>query len=169
MPLSVDETGFDITKYLRRPHFVPESKKISDLLEEFKRDKVHIALVVDEYGGTSGLVTLEDILEEIVGDIQDEHDYEPAEMVHLPDNSILLDAGISVEELIDEFVLDYETEDFETVGGLIYDLVGSVPLPGARLQWRGIQFEVVKVEGQRIIEVRAKLAEKASTGDAMSD
>jgi putative hemolysin len=146
---------FDVTQYMRQPYFVSEKKIISDLLAEFKTNKVHIAIVVDEYGGTSGLVTLEDILEEIVGEIQDEHDFEKSPLIRLPDNSLRINAGVSVEELIDEFNLDYETEEFETVGGLIYDLVGSVPAAGTHVKWKDILFEVEKVEGQRIISVKA--------------
>jgi putative hemolysin len=170
LPLPLDEKNFDITRYLRRAYFVSETKIISDLLKEFKTNKIHIAIVVDEYGGTAGLVTLEDILEEIVGDIQDEHDYEQAELVKMGDNSVLVDAGLSVDELLEEFDLDYETEEFETIGGLIYDLVGSVPAPGTKVDWREFIFEIEKVEGQRIRTVRARLKEnRASVGDAMSD
>ncbi len=152
-----EKSSFDITNHLREPYFVPEKKKISELLAEFKANKVHIAIVVDEYGGTSGLVTLEDILEEIFGEIQDEHDYERDPVVRLPDNSLRVDAGFSMEKLIDELNLDYETEEFETIGGLIYDLVGSVPSTGTTLKWRDIIFEVDKVEGQRIISVKVWL------------
>lgn len=157
LPLPVDETSFDITRYMHPVHFVPESKKISDLLAEFKASRVHVAIVVDEYGGTSGLVTMEDILEEIFGDIQDEHDHESAEMVKLPDDSLLVDAGISLEELVEELKLDYDAGEFETVGGLIYDLVGSVPAVGTKLKWKDIQIEVDKVRGQRIISVKVRV------------
>ncbi|HHI03383.1 MAG TPA: HlyC/CorC family transporter [candidate division Zixibacteria bacterium] len=145
----------NIRDFLRRPFFVPESKIISDLLTEFKKTKTHIAIVVDEYGGTAGLVTLEDILEEIVGEIQDEHDSEKPQIVRLPDNSLRVDASVSVEELVEELNLDYETKEFETVGGLIYDLIGSVPSVGAKPRWKDIFFEIENVEGQRIISLKA--------------
>lgn len=152
---SSERGSFELTQYMRKPFFVSEKKKISELLAEFKANKVHIAIVVDEYGGTSGLVTLEDILEEIFGEIQDEHDFEKDPVVRLPDGSLRVNAGISVEKLIEEFDLDYEAGEFETVGGLIYDLVGSVPAVGAVLKWKDILFEVERVEGQRIISVKA--------------
>ncbi len=155
IPLPIDESAFDIAKYMKPAYFIPESKKISDLLAEFKTSRVHIAIVVDEYGGTSGLVTMEDILEEIVGDIKDEHDYEEEEMVVMPDKSIMVDAGIPMEELIEELGLDYDTAEFETVSGLVYDLVGSVPAAGTKLRWKDIVLVVDKVEGQRIISVKA--------------
>ncbi|SYZ73818.1 conserved membrane hypothetical protein [Candidatus Zixiibacteriota bacterium] len=163
LPFPVDEAAFDVAKYMRKPHFIPETKKISVLLSEFKAERVHMAIVVDEYGGTSGLITMEDILEEIVGDIKDEHDYEPAEMTKLPDGSLLIDPGISVEELIEELNLEYETEDFETVGGLIYDLVGSVPTVGSTVGWKGLLLEVAGVEGQRITQVKVRLKRGAET------
>jgi len=155
--LPEDKSNFDIANHIRDPYFVSEKKKISELLAEFKSNKVHIAIVVDEYGGTSGLVTLEDILEEIFGEIQDEHDYEREQLERLPDNSFRVDARFSVEKLIDELDLDYETEEFETVGGLIYDLVGSVPSSGTTMKWKDIIFEVDKVEGQRIVSVKVWL------------
>ncbi len=163
MPLPIDETAFNVTSYMRKPHFIPESKKISVLLSEFKAERVHMAIVVDEYGGTSGLITMEDILEEIVGDIKDEHDYEPAEMTKMPDGSLLIDPGISVEELTEELNLEYETEDFETVGGLVYDLVGSVPLQGTKVRWRDLLLEVAGVEGQRITAIKVRLKNESGT------
>lgn len=149
------QDSIDINDYIRPPYFVPESKIISDLLAEFKKSKIHVAIVVDEYGGTAGLVTLEDILEEIVGEIQDEHDSEKPQIERLPDNSMRIDAAVSVEDLVEELNLDYETNDFETVGGLLYDIVGSVPSAGAILRWKEILFEVEKIEGQRIVSVKA--------------
>jgi putative hemolysin len=154
LPLPVDESRFDIVNYMRPAYFVPESKKINVLLSEFKTKKIHIAVVVDEYGGTSGIITLEDILEEIVGDIQDEHDFETDDIQKMADNSMLVDAALSVEELAEELNLDYDSDKFETIGGLIYDLVGSVPSVGTRLKWNNVIFEVDKVEGQRIMSVR---------------
>jgi CBS domain containing-hemolysin-like protein len=163
IPLPIDETAFDIKKYIRDAYFIPESKKINVLLSEFKTNKIHIAIVIDEYGGTAGLITMENILEEIVGDIQDEHDHEKSETVKMADDTILVDAGISVDEMARELGLEYETEEFETVGGLIYDLVGSVPAVGAKLKWKDILLEVMAVEGQRIISVKAKVSPERKT------
>ncbi len=145
---------FDITKYLRKPYFVPETKVIGELLSEFKARHLHIALVVDEYGGVAGLVTLEDIIEEIFGEIQDEHDWEEAEIVKLPDGKYRVSAGLLVEKLQEYLDTDYEQGDYDTVGGLIYNLVGSVPKEGQRVRWHELEFEVDKVEGQRIKSLR---------------
>ena len=147
---------FDIQKYLKRPYFVPESKIIGDLLKEFKSRHLHIAIVVDEYGGVAGLVTLEDIIEEIVGDIQDEHDLEEAEFSKLADGSYLVNAAMLVEELQDHFDTDYEQEESETIGGLIYDLVGSVPELAQKIRWNSFDFEIESVKGQRILRVKVK-------------
>ncbi len=146
---------FIIENYLRVPYFVPETKIIGELLQEFKSKRLHIAMVVDEYGGVAGLVTLEDILEEIFGEIQDEHDAEEAEFTELPDGRYRVNSGLLVEKLQDYLDTDYEQGDYDTVGGLIYDLVGSVPEEGQRVQWHNIEFEIERVEGQRILLVIA--------------
>jgi CBS domain containing-hemolysin-like protein len=144
---------FVITRYLRKPYFVPESKVIGQLLREFKTRKLHIAVVVDEYGGVSGLATLEDILEEIVGEIQDEHDVEEAAFIDLGDGRYLVDASLLVEDLQQELDTDFEQGDYDTVGGLLYDLVGSVPDEGHRVKWNDFELEVARREGQRVSKV----------------
>lgn len=145
---------FVITKYLRKPYFVPATKVIGELLAEFKARRLHIAVVADEYGGVAGLVTLEDIIEEIFGEIQDEHDWEQAEFTRMADGQYRVNAGLLVEKLQDYLDTDYEQGDYETVGGLIYDLVGSVPREGQKIKWHDIEFQVDKVEGQRILFVK---------------
>ena len=145
---------FVMASYLRKPFFVPESKIIGDLLREFRIKKLHIAVVVDEYGGVSGLVTLEDILEEIVGEIQDEYDSEEAMFMKLSDGRYLVDASLPVDELREYLDIDYEQGDNDTVGGLIYDLVGSVPDEGSKVKWYGVEFEILRCEGQRIKKVK---------------
>jgi len=147
---------FVLTKYLRKPYFVPESKVIGELLTEFKAKHLHIAIVVDEYGGVAGLVTLEDIIEEIFGEIQDEHDLEEAEFSELPDGRYRVSASMMMEKLQDLFDTDFEQKDYDTVGGLIYDLVGSVPAEGLKIKWHEFEFEVEKVEGQRILYVKVR-------------
>jgi len=147
---------FDIKKYLRKPYFVPQTKIIGQLLREFKTKQLHIAIVVDEYGGVEGLVTLEDIIEEIFGEIQDEHDLEKADLIKLPDGNYLVNASLLVEKLQDYLETDYEQGDYDTVGGLIYDLVGSVPKERQKIPWHDLEFEIDKIEGQRILYVKVK-------------
>lgn len=155
---------FDIQRYLRKPYLIPEKKIIGELLREFKEKRQHIALVVDEYGGVAGLVTLEDIIEEIFGEIQDEHDSEIDEIRQLRDGSVLVDAAALVEEMQDYFDTEYEQGDYESVGGLIYDLVGSVPEIGQRIKWFDYEFEIEDIEGQRIRYV--KVYKKQGNGSA---
>ncbi|MGH8014805.1 MAG: hemolysin family protein [Candidatus Zixiibacteriota bacterium] len=146
--------AFDITKYLRKPYFVSENKVIGDLLTEFKLGSHHIAIAMDEHGGVAGLVTLEDIIEEIVGDIRDEQEPEETEFASLPDGRYLVNASMRVEKLQDYLHTEYEQEDYDTVGGLIFHLSGSVPKPGQKVKWHDLEFEVDKVEGRRIKYVR---------------
>jgi CBS domain containing-hemolysin-like protein len=148
---------FEIRQFIRKPFVIPETKMLDELLQELKKSRIHIALVVDEYGGTSGLVTMEDIIEVIVGDIQDEHDFERTEIVKLDDGSVRVDANVSMEDLADFLDIEFEDERFETVGGLIYDLAGTLPEVGQVLEQSPLKFTVEKVSGQRIETIRIHL------------
>ncbi|MEW5795864.1 MAG: hemolysin family protein [Candidatus Zixiibacteriota bacterium] len=147
---------FVITDYLRRPYFVPETKVIGDLLREFRSRKLHVAVVVDDYGGVSGLVTLEDILEEIVGEIQDEHDTEDEDIRRQSDGSLVVDANLRLEKLQELLETEYPQDENATVGGLIYDLVGSVPTINQEVAWHSLRLRVLGLDGQRILSVRVK-------------
>lgn len=142
----------------RRAYFIPESKKVDELLKEFKKNKIHMAIVVDEYGGTAGLVTLEDILEEIVGEIQDEYDKEVPAIQKLDERTYRVHAGVSIEDLNETLGTKIEETGFETVGGFIYDLEGSVPEQGRVLEYKSnackLKLLMEKVEGQRIKTVK---------------
>ncbi len=159
----------DLTKLVRPAFFVPESKPLKSLLEEFKLQKLHIAIVVDEYGGTAGLVTMEDLLELIVGDIQDEHDTEEEELVKLAENEFLVSANYSMYDLSEELDLALEEKDFETVGGYIYDLVGSLPQVGQRVSADGIDYVVEQVNGQRIEKVKVIINRDRTAAPEPSD
>jgi putative hemolysin len=154
------EKELDLSKLVRKPYFIPESKKIDELLKEMKKEKIHLAVVVDEYGGTSGLVTMEDILEEIVGEIQDEYDMEEEKIKRLDEKNFRVSANISIEDLNAALDTDIPEKEFETVGGYIYDLVGSVPREGEILESSGLQFTVEKVVGQRIKTVKVSRLKK---------
>ena len=150
-----NEEKLQLQDFLRTPLVVPETKVIGELLREFRQRKVHLAIVADEYGGTAGLITLEDILEQIVGEIQDEHDIEEGAFQRQPDGSVLLDAALLVEDLQQELGTDFDADpEFDTVGGLIYGLVGSVPFEGSTVRWHNLEFRVEKVTGQRISRIR---------------
>jgi putative hemolysin len=147
-----------LSSLVRKAYFIPESKKVDELLKEFKKNKIHMAIVVDEYGGTAGLVTLEDILEEIVGEIQDEYDKEVPLIQKLDEKTYRVDAQVSIEDLNETLGTRIKEKGFETVGGFIYDLVGSVPEEGHLLEHKStacqLKLYVEKVEGQRIMSVR---------------
>lgn len=154
------QENVDLTSIVRPAYFVPETKELKLLLEEFKKQKIHIAIAVDEYGGTAGLVTMEDLLELIVGDIQDEHDTEEEDVVRISDNEYLVSANLSMYDLSEKLDLKLEEKDFETVGGYIYDLVGSVPETGQRVSTEGVDYIVEEVDGQRIEKVRVIIARR---------
>ncbi len=144
-----------LTDLARPAYFVPESKKLDLLLKEFQQFKHHMAIVVDEYGGTAGLVTMEDVIEEIVGDIQDEHDKEPPLVRQLDDNTFSVDAKIDLHELNDMLNLDLPTEgDYESLGGFILNMTGYVPDENEVVKHDIYSFEVQKVDRNRIIEVK---------------
>jgi len=141
---------------LRTPVFVPESMTIDDLLHEFQRRKVHIAIVLDEYGGTAGLLTIEDLLEEIVGEIQDEYDTEEPMVVRISDDEARVDGRADVDDLAELFdtTLGLEDEDeYDTVGGLIYHRIGGVPSPGDVVDVDGLQLTVETTDGRRVGKV----------------
>ena len=143
---------------LRTPVYIPESMTVDDLLHEFQRRKVHIAIVLDEYGGTAGLVTIEDLLEEIVGEIQDEYDVEEPMVVRLSDDEARLDGRASVDDLAELFDTNLGLEDedeYDTVGGLIYHRIGGVPAPGDQVQVDGLTLTVESTDGRRVGKVLA--------------
>ncbi len=146
---------------LRPPVFVPESMTIDDLLHEFQRRKVHIAIVLDEYGGTAGLVTIEDLLEEIVGEIQDEYDVEEPMVVRLSEDEVRIDGRADVDELADAFETELGLEDraeYDTVGGLIFHRLGGVPKPGDRVSVDSLILTVESTDGRRVGKVLAARA-----------
>jgi putative hemolysin len=141
---------------LRTPVFVPESMSVDDLLHEFQRRKVHLAIVLDEYGGTAGLVTIEDLLEEIVGEIQDEYDEEEPLIVRLSDDEARIDGRADVDDLAELFDTNLGLEDadeYDTVGGLIYHRIGGVPKPGDQVLVDGLTLTVETTDGRRVGKV----------------
>jgi putative hemolysin len=145
-----------IRSLLRTPVFVPESMSVDDLLHEFQRRKIHIAIVLDEYGGTAGLVTIEDLLEEIVGEIQDEYDEEEPLIVRLSDDEARIDGRADVDDLAELFDIDLGLEDddeYDTVGGLIYHRIGGVPKPGDQVMVDGLTLTVETTDGRRVGKV----------------
>ena len=152
--LGQDESAVVLKKVMRAPFFIPESKNLEELLHDFKKKRVHIAIVIDEYGGTSGLVTIEDLLEQIVGDIQDEYDLEEEWLVEEPDGTVMVDARLPIEELEEYFGIEVERDKFDTVGGLISHLTGRIPLPEKRWKPVPLRLMVLDADERRIGKVR---------------
>ncbi|MCI0531837.1 MAG: hemolysin family protein, partial [candidate division Zixibacteria bacterium] len=144
----------DLKKIARKPFFVPDGKKLDDLLAEMRKQKTQVAMVVDEYGGIAGLVTIEDIIEEVVGEIQDEYLPEVPDIQKIDEHSIIVKARVGLKEINEVLGTNLPEEKFESVGGLIYDLVGGVPEVGKVVKHKGLQFKVEKVRGQQIKAVR---------------
>ncbi|MBR3543449.1 MAG: HlyC/CorC family transporter [Treponema sp.] len=146
-----------LDKIIRKAFFVPESKRIDSLLREFKRRHVHIALAVDEYGGISGIVCMEDIIEEIVGDIQDEFDNEREDIIPLGPNVWLCDARTSLDDLNETIGSEFPVEDFDTLGGFVFDLFGKIPVKYEKHSWNNYDFIVQDMEGHRINVIKVIL------------
>lgn len=167
--LQIDDGALDqrpITSLVRPVAVVPETKRVPELLKEFQRKQVQMAIVVDEYGGTAGLVTLEDLLEEIVGEIRDEDDVESEPIVDEGHGSYVFSAKVSFDDLRDRLGVEIEPEGFETVGGYVLARVGRVPAVGETFELDGLQVEVIEAERRRIHKVRiqSRRIEPAPTG-----
>lgn len=143
----------NIRQIMRPPFFIPETKELEELLQEFKRKRVHLAIVIDEYGGTSGVVTIEDILEEIVGDIQDEFDSEEALFRVTEDGTMIADSRIHIEQLEKHFGIEIEKDKFDTLGGLIFHLTGKIPSIGDIIHGNYLQMKIVDADPRKIKKV----------------
>ena len=145
-----------ITEVMRTPYFVPETKSIETLLQEFRTKRVHIAIAIDEYGGTSGLITIEDLIEEIIGDIQDEYDVEEDWLLVEDDETVLVDGRLNIEELEDHFEITIPREKFDTVGGYLFNLSGHVPVVGEEIRDNGLVLTVVDGDERKLRKVRVR-------------
>ena len=143
-----------VDSLVRNAVVIPENKPVAKLMREMQRDHFHMAIVADEYGSITGLVTLEDCLEELVGEIVDEHDDEDPEVQNLPNGESLVDAGMSIEDFNDHFHVDLPDKEFDTVGGYLFGVLEHVPVVGETLEIDGWRFVVEALEGRRITEVR---------------
>jgi CBS domain containing-hemolysin-like protein len=141
----------------RKPYFTPESNKVQDVLRDLRKNRVHMAIVVDEYGGTAGAVTIEDILEEIVGPIQDEYDIgEEDEIQFINPNEVVLDGRVSVDDVNELLKLDIGGDNYDTIGGYVLNQLGATPKVGATLKLGNAELRVEAVQGTRIKKVRIK-------------
>jgi putative hemolysin len=165
---NLNQPGFDWTKLIREPYFVPEMKKIDLLLQEFKQKKVHMAIVVDEYGGTAGIITMEDILEEIVGDINDEFDEDEVFYSKLDDDNYVFDGKTALTDVVR--VMNLDTESFEkirgeaeSIGGLVVELAGKIPMPKEKIDFENFTFTVELSDRRRVRRVKVSRKEPVIT------
>lgn len=147
---------FNIREKMRKPYFIPETKPLDDLLHEFQNQKLHIAVLLDEYGGTTGIVTIEDILEELVGEIVDEYEETPPESIKkIDETTIEVDARIYIDDLNNEFELALpEDEDYDTVGGFVFSHLGYVPKTGEIFEYENVKFTIIAAEARKIDRIR---------------
>jgi magnesium and cobalt transporter len=164
--VSSPDEAFDLGPFLRQPTFIPESKRLNTLLKEFRVSRNHIAIVVDEYGGTAGLLTIEDVLEEIVGEIDDEHDPLEAEPIQKKSDSLYQVRALTrIDEFNEYFGIEFSDEEYDTIGGLIIHELGSMPRRGERVFFNGFEFKVVQADRRRVHVLDVTRAEPpADTG-----
>lgn len=152
--LAQGQEGFSLADYLRQPLFVPETKKVNELFMAMKKEKNHMAIVLDEYGSTAGLVTLENLIEEILGDIQDEHDMEEPELKNIDPHTVEINGGMRIDEVNERLGLDLECEEADTLGGLVFAELGRVPVEGNKIQVGNVELEVLMMDGHRIEKLK---------------
>jgi magnesium and cobalt transporter len=161
--IQTDRSDAQLVSEIMRPAaFVPEVKRVADLLREFRKGRFQLAMVVDEYGGTAGLVTVEDVVEELVGEIRDEYDSEAEPVVREADDVYVFSGKVAIGELTDRLKVEVEDGGFETVGGYVLSRAGRVPLVGERLETDGLEVEVLEAERRRIHKVRIRRQQPAA-------
>ena len=174
---ATQHSSFDIRECLRAPVFIPESKRLNSLLKEFRSSRNHMAVVVDEYGGVAGLITIEDVLERIVGDIDDEYDVpDDIEILKEGENLFAVRALTRIEDFNEHFEVEFDDDDYDTIGGLVLSELGRMPIVGDELEFSDFMFHVYKVDNRRIhtlkvsrIDGSGKLGEKTVTLPILDD
>ena len=148
----------DLSRYLRPVLYVPESKTLEDLLTEFQEKRMQMAIVIDEYGGVSGLVTVEDLVEEIVGELHDEFDTSTSEpkVKKINESEFLMDAGVSIDDLTETLRISFEGDGFDTIGGFVLHQLGRIPSAGDTVEYNGIRIEVISKVGRRLKSIRVR-------------
>ena len=154
----VKKDEFVLENVLRKPYFIPDSKKINALFHDFRKKRVHIAVAVDEYGGVAGIICLEDILEEIVGEIQDEFDEDEVEdIIQTGPSTYLCDTRVSIDDLNEELNIKLPHEDYETLGGFVFDLFDKIPVKFEKKEYEGMTFIIQDIIGNKIKSVKIEL------------
>jgi putative hemolysin len=164
--LREDHNSLPIRGLVRPAYFVPETKKLDDLLREIRQRRIHMVIVVDEYGSVAGLVTIEDLVEEIVGDIQDEYDREENLYEQVSQYEYIFDAKINIDEFNELMDTDLENEDYDTLGGFLYAQLDKIPVAGDTITFKNLTFTVLTTRGRRITKVRVERIHTAVSGDS---
>jgi len=151
---------FNIKDYLHEPLFVPDTKRIGELFKEMRKKKTHMAIVLDEFGGFEGIVTMEDLLEEIVGEIQDEYDLEEVPYRKINEKEYIIDAKVSIDDVEEILNLDLPNDDYDTFGGFFLDLLGHIPNKGEKVFYNNICLTAIEVKGNRIIKIKVEVTDK---------
>jgi len=168
--LTGSRPNIPLTSISRVPFFVPETKLIDDLMKDFRTKKTNVAIVVDEWGGTSGLITLEDIVEEVLGEIRDPYDKEESPIVPQKDNTFIVDAKISIYDYEEEFEIEFpEDREYDTLGGYIFDTIGDIPKVEQKIQFLNHQFTVKKLDGNRIGKVHVHIEQILDKNDGAEE
>lgn len=163
--LSYTDDNHKLKDILREPYYIPETKKVDELLEKMQQSKVHLAIVVDEYGGTAGIVTIEDLLEEIVGEIFDEYDVTRIPIRVIDEQTAIINAVVPIDEVNELLSINIPENGFETIGGFMLDQFGRIPKEGEKISFDGVDFIVFKTDGVRIMKVKAKKFPPAEGND----
>jgi CBS domain containing-hemolysin-like protein len=156
------QEDIEVPSIARPPYFIPETKKISEVLKDLRGNKSHMAIVIDEYGGTAGILTLEDIIEEIIGEIMDEYDAEQTLIVEHQDRSISVHARLDIEELEDYLDVELPEGKFESVGGFVISLLGKVPSVGESIRYQDLEMEIEAANDRKIEKIRIRKASPAT-------
>lgn len=151
---------FNIKEYLHEPLFVPDTKKIGELFKEMRKKKTHMAIVLDEFGGFEGIVTMEDLLEEIVGEIQDEYDLEEVPYRKINEKEYIIDAKVSINDVEEILNIDLPDDDYDTFGGFFLDLLGHIPSKGEKVFYNNISLTALEVKGNRIIKIKVEVGDE---------
>jgi len=157
--------NLDLESIIRKPYFIPERKRLRSLLTEFQKRRVHIAVAVDEYGGVSGIICLEDIIEEIVGDIQDEFDNEREDIIEIGENIFLCDARTDIQDINEQLEFNLPDDDFDTLGGFVFDLFGKIPVKYEKVSYKGDDFIIQTMDGHKIRTIKIVKNEQAHSDE----
>jgi CBS domain containing-hemolysin-like protein len=163
---AANEGSEPVSNSLRTAHFVPESKRVAELMREMQKDKFHMAIVVDEYGGTAGVVTMEDLLEEIVGEITDEYDIEEPQLERLADGRLRVPGRTSIDDVNEVLAAELPHDEWDTVAGLVFSTLGHVPAEGECVTFEGYEFCAERVQGRRIVSVLVRPVPESAAGQA---